>query len=380
MKGDDGRVDATAAGETRTADLEQRVLERTAALEEERARLAAVVANMPAGLLIADPSGEILVANDQALSILRVDELSRQTWAWESYDTEGRPYEEGEWPLVRTLATGEIVRNERVELVAGDRSRVVIDVSTAPIRDVNGRELGAVGLFQDVTIRERQERAERDFVTNAAHQLQSPLAAIVSAIEVLQAGAKEGPERDVFLGHIERESSRLARLARALLILARAETGTEAPRDELVLLEPLLAGTAAALRPADGVAVEVSCARDLAVVTNRELLEQAVLNVAENAAKHTTAGRVELTARALDECAEISIVDTGEGIAARDRPRVFRRFYRSGENGVAGFGLGLAIVRAAVEALGGEVDLDSTAGAGTSVRLRIPRVASLVQP
>ena len=80
----------------------------------------------------------------------------------------------------------------------------------------------------------RQESPEEQFVTNAAHELQSPLTAIVSAVEVLQAGAKDTPERDVFLDHIEQAAARLVRLSRALLVLSRVQTGMEAPRTELV--------------------------------------------------------------------------------------------------------------------------------------------------
>lgn len=224
----------------------------------------------------------------------------------------------------------------------------------------------------------RRESAEQEFVTNAAHELQSPLTAIVSAIEVLQAGAKDTPERDVFLDHIERASARLARLARALLVLARAQTGSEAPKTELVALEPLLSDVAVWVRPAEGVTVAVSCPPDAAVLTNRELVEQAVFNVAENAAKYTSKGTIELAAQIADSQAEISISDTGQGIPPADQARVFERFYRGDAASDEGSGLGLAIARAAAEALGGEVKLESEVGKGTVVRFRLPLAASLI--
>lgn len=358
------------------AELETRVGERTAELEEERARLAAVVENMPAGVIIVDPDAKILLANDRALDILGVKgEIPDH--GWEGYDSKGRPYQQHEFPLLRTLRTGEAVSSERIQLVSADEKVVVVDVSTTPVRDSAGQAIGAVALFQDVTLQQRQERAEREFVTNAAHELQSPLAAIVSAIEVLQAGAKDSDERDVFLGHIERESARLARLTRALLILARAQTGVEAPRDELVPLASVLAETAARLRPAAGVEVEVSCAPEVGVVTNRELLEQAVTNLAENAVKHTGEGRIVLRAEQIDDSVEIAVSDTGRGIAADERSRVFERFYSGPLGPGAGFGLGLAIVGAAADALGGEVELESSVGEGTVVRLRLPRGAHM---
>jgi signal transduction histidine kinase len=229
-------------------------------------------------------------------------------------------------------------------------------------------------------MRAHAESVEREFVTNAAHELQSPLTAIVSAIEVLQAGAKDTPERDIFLDHIEQAALRLARLAHALLVLARAEGGAEPPRTELVTLAPLLDDVAARMRALDGVRIDVSCAPDAAVLTNRALLEQAVQNVAENAAKYTTSGTIQLAAYAEQGEAEISVQDSGPGIAADERQRVFERFYRGQGAGDTGSGLGLAIVRAAVGALDGKVELDSKVGEGTTVRIRLPQGASLVEP
>jgi two-component system OmpR family sensor kinase len=225
----------------------------------------------------------------------------------------------------------------------------------------------------------REESAQREFVTNAAHELQSPLTAIVSAIEVLQAGAKDTPERDIFLGHIERASERLAHLVRALLILARAQTGAEAPKTELVALQPLLSDVASQLQPVETVNVEISCPPDAAAVTNRELFEQVILNVAENAAKYTAHGRIELAAQVSDGQAEIRVSDTGRGILPEEQDRVFDRFYRGEGTGEAGSGLGLSIARAAVEALGGRVELASTPGEGTVVSVCLPRGASMLR-
>jgi two-component system sensor histidine kinase TctE len=223
-----------------------------------------------------------------------------------------------------------------------------------------------------------QERVERDFVTNAAHELQAPLASIISAIEVLQAGAKDSPERDIFLEHIERASDRLARLVRSMLVLARAQSGIERPRDELIALEPVLQEIAAGLSLAPGVEIRVSCPPEAALVSNRELLEQALINLAENAAKHTAQGAIHLSARASETATVLVVSDTGPGIPALERPHVFERFYRGSGQGAGGFGLGLAIVHAAATSLGAELELESAPGEGTVVRLRFPGAATLV--
>lgn len=362
-----------------TTELEQRVQDRTQALAEERARLAAVVENMPVGLIIVGVDGSAQLVTDQALEILGV-RTSAEIFnrKWETYRADASRYGDDESPLMRALRTNEVVANERIELVMPDGSTKFINAAAAPVRDANGQTIGALALFHDVTTQERQERAEREFVTNAAHQLQSPLSAIVSAIDVLQAGAKDEPERDVFLGHIERESNRLSRLAQALLVLARAQTGVEAPRDEVVALAPLLKEVAASIRPAPDVEVEISCSDELALITNRQLFEQALLNVADNAAKYTREGRISLSARVAEGAIEIVVDDTGPGIPADEQSQVFDRFYRGSANGEPGFGLGFAIVRSAVKAIDGELELSSSDGSGTTVRFRLPRAASMI--
>jgi signal transduction histidine kinase len=359
------------------------MVERTAELEAERALLEAVVEHIPVGLIVVDPAGRPTRANAEALRILRVGSIDDpRLSAWrdaEAYDLDGRRVGPDDWPLARSLQTGARLSAARLEVVT-PAGRLILEISTAPVFADSGEITGALAVFRDVTIPERTERAERDFVTNAAHELQSPLAAIVSAVEVLQAGAKERPDRDMFLGHIERAADRLTRLVRALLVLARAQIGVEAPKNELVALCALLDDIGAGLGLDATVDLHVDCPTELAVLTNRELVEQAVVNLAENAAKHTKTGRVVLTARQVDgDVVEIAVSDTGGGIAAANRPRVFERFYRAEANGTAGFGLGLAIVDAVAQALDGELALDSTVGAGTTVRLRLPRAASLVR-
>lgn len=226
--------------------------------------------------------------------------------------------------------------------------------------------------------RRSQESPEGQFVTNAAHELQSPLTAIVSAVEVLQAGAKDTPERDIFLDHIEEAAARLVRLTRSLLVLSRVQTRLEGARMELVELEPLLSDVAARVRTQQDVDLAVSCPADAAVVTNRELVDHAVFNVLTNATNYTTNGRIELSARLNGGAAEICISDTGPGIPEIEQARVFERFYRGEAGTDHGSGLGLAIARAAIEAVGGVVELESEVGAGTTVRLQFPQGASLV--
>jgi PAS domain S-box-containing protein len=355
------------------AEIELRLLNEE--LARERARLEAVVEQIPVGLVMLEAeTGRVELANAEALRILALPPESQNAIgdlaAWESFRADGTRYEVRELPIRRALA-GEVVEAERLEVLRGDGRRALLEVSSAPIRDPRGSTVGAVAVFHDVTERERLERAEREFVTNAAHELRTPLAAISSAIEVLQSGAKEAPEdRDRFLAHIDREVRRLGRLTISLLSLARAQGGAERPRLELVQLCPLLQALAAEARAAEAVAVEADCPPDLVAVANGDLLEHALTNLVANAVHNTSEGSILLAARAVDEQkVVIEVRDTGRGIPAAERARVTERFYRGSDG--EGFGLGLAIAAQAVRAVGAELQLESEAGRGTTARVTL---------
>jgi two-component system phosphate regulon sensor histidine kinase PhoR len=230
----------------------------------------------------------------------------------------------------------------------------------------------AILIVEDVTERERARQSEREFVENAAHELRTPLAAIVSVMDVLDGGAKDIPEaRDRFLKHIRVHSERLSRLARSLLVLARLQTGVEQPRLTVVPVRPLLEEIAGRLDPAHGVEVSIRSSDRTGALADRDLLQRAIANVAENSAKHTRTGEIVLEARVNGTTTRIEIRDTGPGMTDEERARAFQRFYRS-SNGTDGFGLGLAIAEEAVRAIGGTIELESELGSGTRVRVAVP--------
>ena len=231
----------------------------------------------------------------------------------------------------------------------------------------------AILVVTDETQRERDERSQREFATNAAHELRTPLAAIVTAIEMLQTGAKHEPlVRDEFLELIERESDRLTRLTRALLLVARSERGGTGELASMVRLHDVLDDLARRIPLQEGVVTEIDCPPDLVLEANADLVEQALINLARNAAQHTTAGSITFRGRQSGNEAVIEIADTGTGIPYRDQRRIFNRFYRADGQGPGGFGLGLSIARESVGVLGGEIELESEPGAGTTVRVRLP--------
>jgi two-component system phosphate regulon sensor histidine kinase PhoR len=359
----------SAAAELRVlnAELAGRVAERTEAVERQQALLAAVLEQNPLGLAIVDESEQVVLANSEARRMLGGVGTPSQV---EGYRLDGSAYD-GDWPVLRSLRAGEVVIGERARIVHADGEHAIVEINAGPIRDGAGRTVAAVSVFRDVTLAEQRAQAEREFVSNAAHELRTPLAAIVGAVEVLQAGAKEDPEeRERFLGHLEQQCRRLERLTSALLVLARVQTRDEAPRLEIVELCPLLEEVVQSLHPAPRVSVEVDCPEEIAVFANRELLEEALLNL--GAVKYTLRGKVTLAATEAEPgFVDVAVRDTGRGMKSADRKRAVERFYRGDDDAKGGFGLGLAIVAAAADAMGAPLEIDSVPRRGTTVRMRL---------
>jgi signal transduction histidine kinase len=136
----------------------------------------------------------------------------------------------------------------------------------------------------------------------------------------------------------------------------------------------VLQDVAAGMAPREGVEVHIVCPSELEALTEKDLIEQVIANLAANAVKHTERGAVTLAAEETAGGVVVEVRDSGPGILPHDQERVFDRFYRGGDRNSEGFGLGLSIVRHAVRALGGAVDVESTPGRGTCVRVTLPAV------
>jgi len=332
-------------------------------IEGERDRLRLLLERLHEGVVTVNSQLVVQFANMEARRVLgtRLTEGDQLPEPWPAFSL--REFAAGLFdPGSSALAQAHVRPDD-------ERALALVGIAAQPESDT------VMIVLDDLTEQERRELAEREFVSNAAHELRTPLTTIIGAVEVLQAGAKNDAQaRDRFLTHIEREAERLARLARALLTLARAHAGQERPRFDAVPLAALLQDLAEGTRPGDGVVVAVECPPDLEANVNRDLLEQALRNLADNAVKHTPTGRIVLRAYAAGTAVNVEVEDTGVGMSAETQQHVFDRFYRGQDRDAEGFGLGLAIVRQTVRTLGGHIELDSAPGQGTRVRIVLERV------
>lgn len=250
-------------------------------------------------------------------------------------------------------------------------------VSIAPL---DSSDAGVVIFIEDQTELARSERASREFLSNVSHELRTPLSSIKLMLETV-ISSPDDEARDLFLPQALAQVDRLVSLVGRLLEQARTESGQLRLDLAEVDLESIAKPILASFDPQaahKGVNLQLHTQRPVRVEADGERLSQVLVNLVDNALRHTCEGGsvvVELDAQANE--AVMRVRDTGEGIPYRDLPHIFERFYvadRSRTRESGGAGLGLAIVKGIVDAHGGSICAESTLGSGTAVTIRIPIV------
>ncbi|HEY7870794.1 MAG TPA: ATP-binding protein [Methylomirabilota bacterium] len=357
-----------------------RLREKIEDLEQEQAKITAILDAMIEGVIAVDGHEHILLMNGQA----------RLMFGLAGVRGEGKPFLE----VIRNADLHEIFRAVHAggpgaalhrEFTLTGPSRRVLGVNAVRLAPVGG-ERGVVMVLHDVTELRQLERVRTEFVANVSHELRTPLTAIQGYLETLLSGALEEPENARrFLEIVLRHSERLGRLLNDLTDLSNIELGKVTLRKESVQLDEVVGSVVAIIGPRAArsrVAVTADTPAELpAVVADRDRLVQILINLVDNAVKYTPeGGTVTVTARATGEGAgprtvEIAVADTGIGIPAADLPRITERFYRvdkARSRELGGTGLGLAIVKHLVLAHGGELRIDSVEQQGTTVRVTLP--------
>lgn len=251
-----------------------------------------------------------------------------------------------------------------------------------PLRGSDGQTIGALIVIHDVTRLRRLENLRRDFVANVSHELRTPITAIKGAVETLLAGANENPEDSQrFLEIANRQSDRLNAIIEDLLSLSRLERDAESDEVDrtherlLPILESALQ-SCSSIAKSRQVDVKLFCSEELVAKVNSTLLEQAVINLVDNAIKYSESRKI-VTVESWQEGEHvmIKVQDRGQGISKEHLSRLFERFYRvdaARSRAIGGTGLGLAIVKHIAQAHDGEVTVHSTPGEGSVFTISLP--------
>ena len=234
----------------------------------------------------------------------------------------------------------------------------------------DGNLLGAVILVVDVTESQNAEQMRREFSANVSHELKTPLQGIIGSAELLESGMVKAEDTPRFVGHIRQEASRLVNLIEDIIRLSQLDEGVQLPAETVDLLA-LAEEVKTTLQPSakeKNVTISVS-GTGFSVVGVRRMLYEIIYNLCDNAIKYNIPGG------SVTICAEnnrLVVSDTGIGIPAEHKDRIFERFYRADKShskASGGTGLGLSIVKHAAAYHKAEISLESTPGKGTTITI-----------
>ena len=333
-------------------------------LREKTDEFTQITGSMREGLILLDEHGSILSINAAAQTLFGADAQC----VGRDFLTIERSHEISAAIQAAVTDGHSEVRAERAGRVYQfDISRITSD----------GKLLGTVILAFDITEQEFAERNRREFTANVSHELKTPLQGIIGSAELIENGMVKPDDLPRFVGHIHAEAARLVTLIDDIIRLSQLDEGDAMPTEPVDLLA---VSQEAAENLHDAAAardVTVSVTGQLSVIPGvRRLLYEVVYNLCDNAIKYNRdGGRVDVTVAADAGGSSITVADTGIGIAPEHQSRVFERFYRvdkSHSKASGGTGLGLSIVKHAVQYHHGRIELESTPGTGTTIRVVFP--------
>ena len=333
-------------------------------LREKTDEFTQITGSMREGLVLLDEHGSILSINAAAQALFGADAQC----VGRDFLTIERSHEISAAIQAAAADGHSEVRAERAgHVYQFDISRITSD----------GKFLGTVILAFDITEQEFAERNRREFTANVSHELKTPLQGIIGSAELIENGMVKPEDLPRFVGHIHAEAARLVTLIDDIIRLSQLDEGDAMPTEPVDLLAVSQEAAENLHDAAAARSVTVSVTGQPSVIPGvRRLLYEVVYNLCDNAIKYNRdGGRVDVTVAADADGSSITVADTGIGIAPEHQSRVFERFYRvdkSHSKASGGTGLGLSIVKHAVQYHHGRIELESTPGTGTTIRVVFP--------
>ncbi len=272
------------------------------------------------------------------------------------------------------------------EIVLGENNERFLQVHGTALRDAEGNQIGCVIVLNDVTRLRRLESIRHEFVANVSHELKTPITSIKGFVETLMDGALHDAEDAMrFLGIVSKQADRLHAIIEDLLNLSRIEQEEKKEHialDRLCVCETLHCAVECCRQKAEEKDIEcvVECGPDITADINPPLLEQALVNLIDNAVKYSdSGGEIRVKATEENQWVLILVQDRGCGIPHESLPRLFERFYRvdkARSRKLGGTGLGLAIVKHISQAHRGYVSVESEYGVGSVFTIHLPKTRS----
>jgi two-component system, OmpR family, phosphate regulon sensor histidine kinase PhoR len=338
-------------------------------MTEDQTRLSGILDNIADGVIMTDIEGNIIIANKAIKTIFRVDnkELIGKSLIKKLHD-----HEIGElW--ISCLETGV----EQADQFESDYFKRYIQAIAVPVNGDKPR--GVLLLFQDLTELRNLQTMRRELIGNISHDFRTPLAGIKAMVETLRDGAIDDANvSSDFLSRIEGEVDRLTQMVTELTELSRIETGGSELKLEAVGINIPIEEAVNQLKPQaerKNISISIEGKGEIPeVFLDNERLRQVLVNLLHNAVKFTGEnGLIVINYRIENDMVRVDIIDNGIGIAEKDLPHVFERFYMADRSRTGGgTGMGLAIAKHVIEAHQGKITAQSTEGKGSTFSIFLP--------
>jgi len=344
-------------------------------ITKERSQIQAILSSMIEGVLAVDSDEHIVSCNKSAAELLGID----------ANKSHGLSIEEAirnpqlQQYIKNTIENKQPTETECFVLNGGGR---FLQLYGSSLADDKGNNTGAVLVLHDITRTRQLEEVRRDFVANVSHELKTPVTSIKGFVETLLDGAMNNPqETQKFLRIIARHSDRLNAIIEDLLSLSRLEEDSEKREltfERTSIMPALVSAIELSKVKADQkhITVELFCDKEITGEINAALIEQAALNLVDNAIKYSQDNsKVQVSAKKQENEVLITISDQGCGIEKEHLDRIFERFYvidKSRSRKLGGTGLGLSIVKHIAQVHGGHIEVQSTVGKGSIFEIHLP--------
>jgi two-component system phosphate regulon sensor histidine kinase PhoR len=359
-------------------EMAQQLSDKIDAITEDRNRTQAILSSMIEAVLAVDLDGRIIGLNEAAADFLNIEPAKGGVIGRNLEEIVRNPDIQ---KFIQNTLQGDVGSAEADTFLVNDGEKF-LELHGTPLTDNKGNRSGAVIVMHDITRIKRLEQVRRDFVANVSHELKTPITSIKGFVETLQEGALDDPgQAKRFLEIISKHTDRLNSIVDDLLSLSRLEETSEKRRISLenTLLKPVLFSSIELSKfkaEKKNITVELDCDSDLTAKINTALIEQAVLNLIDNAIKYSPDNsKILVSALKIDAEVLISVSDQGCGIEEEHLDRIFERFYvvdKSRSRKLGGTGLGLSIVKHIAQVHAGLVTVESKINVGSTFKIHLP--------
>lgn len=341
-----------------------KIKEQMTKLSQQNDEFSQIISSMSEGLILLNEQGSIIAINRTARKIFCAKD-----------DAVGTDFLTLDRSPELSCAITEAEKNSRSEITLSKNGREYqFNISRIKSED---KTLGTLILGFDITEKAFAERNRQEFTANVSHELKTPLQSIIGSAELLQNGLVKPEDTARFIGNIKNEATRLVSLINDIIRLSQLDEKAE-PTRESIDLTAIANEVVEVLTPSsEEKKIKLSLECDNITLNGvRRYIYEIIYNLCDNAIRYNKeGGKVDIAIKKWGKSTVITVADTGIGIPAEHQARVFERFYRvdkSHSKETGGTGLGLSIVKRAVMLHNGKVELTSTVGEGTTVKVVLP--------